>query len=180
MNFYVVFNTVSTLTFVFEFAVNLENKQDFFYLEGQNQSALLSRTNDTIFLSIQHEENFALYSDTINQSTFEFSWKGFRINEKPMLIEKKEGRIHAFNYNNFLVLSPILNQIEECIVTKPEHFFHYDSVNYWYIVLIALAVGITIDSKEKSLKLIDTLRVVLSNRTKLVQVPEDDSLNTNV
>ena len=180
MNFYIVFNTLSTLTFVFEFAVNLENKEDFFYLEGQNQSALLSRTNDTIYLSIQHGENFTLYSDTINQSTFEFSWRGFRINKKPMLIEKTEGEILTFNYNSFLVLSPILNQFEECIVTEPEHFISYESINYWYIVLIALAVGITIDSKEKSLKLFDTLRVLLSNRTKLVQVPKNDNLNSTV
>lgn len=172
MNFHAVFSAVSALAFVFEFPVNLELKQDYFYLEGQNQSAQLSRTNSTISLYLVHGENFSLFSETMNQSSFKFSWKGYKIDGKPMKLERSEGQVLTFAYKNFLFLSPILNELEECSSTCPEQILHYDGVNYWYIIVIVLIVGITIDSKEKGLKISRQFLALFSRNPPLKKSPD--------
>ena len=84
MNLQVVFYFISTLTFVFKFSVNLDSQQDYFYFEGTNQSAHLSRSQKIVTLHLSQGENFSVFREIINQSTFRFSWIGFKINGKPM------------------------------------------------------------------------------------------------
>ena len=74
MNLQVVFNLISTLTFVFKFPVNLNRQQDYFYFDGVNQSAHLSRSDKIVTLHLSQGENYTVFLGTVNQSTFLLDW----------------------------------------------------------------------------------------------------------
>jgi len=169
MNFQIVFHFISTLTFVFKFSVNPNSQQDYFYFEGTNQSAHLSRSQEIITLFLNQGENFSVYRGEINQSTFTFSWIGFKIDGKPMNITKSEGDTSEINYNSLLFMSPILDEIEECSTNCPEQILQYNSVNYWYIVLIVLAIGISLNLKEEA---VNSFTKILHATNRFSKVPE--------
>ena len=152
MNLQVVFHFISTLTFVFKFPVNLNSQQDYFYFEGVNQSAHLFRSQKIVNLYLNQGENFTVFRVAINQSTFTFSWIGFEIDGKPMNLTKSVGDISKLNYNNLLFMSPIIDEIEECSTICSAQIAQYNNINYWYIVLIVLAIGIPLNLKEEAIK----------------------------
>ena len=168
MNLQVVFFFISTLTFVFKFSVNLDSQQDYFYFEGTNQSAHLSRSQKIVTLHLSQGENFSVFREIINQSTFTFSWIGFKINGKPMNLTKSEGDTSELNYNSLLFMSPILDEIEECSSNCSEEILQYNSVNYWYIVLIVLTIGVSLNLKEEVL---NSLKRILTDRARFSKVP---------
>ena len=168
MNLQVVFHFISTLTFVFKFSVNLDSQQDYFYFEGTNQSAHLSRSQKIVTLHLSQGENFSVFREIINQSTFTFSWIGFKINGKPMNLTKSEGDTSELNYNSLLFMSPILDEIEECSSNCSEEILQYNSVNYWYIVLIVLTIGVSLNLKEEA---VNSLKKILTNRARFSKVP---------
>ena len=176
MNFQVVFKVISSLSFVFEFPINLDTQQDYFYFEGENQHVYLSRTNNTLVLYMEQGTNFSHYSETINQSTFTFSWMGFEVDGTPMKQVKSEGEVFKFNYINLLFMSPILNELEPS--TCSEQVFYYDSVNYWYIILIVLIAGITYDSKERGVNLMKNIFLAL-HKIRFSRLPQTDTINTS-
>ena len=129
-----VIGFVSALAFVLEFPVDSNVKQDYFYFEGRNESAYLSRINDTVTLYIEREGNFSYYTTETNQSSFIFSWSGFKMNGIPMSLNKSEGTVYSFSYTSYLFLSPIIDYMSDCGTSCPEQVFtHIEGVNYWYI-----------------------------------------------
>ena len=169
MNLQVVFHFIATLTFVFKFSVNLDSQQDYFYFEGTNQSAHLLRSQKVVTLHLNQGENFSIFHETVNQSTFTFSWIGFKINGKPMNLTKSEGDTSEFNYSSLLFMSPILDEIEEFSSNCPEQILQYNSVNYWYIVLIVLTIGVSLNLKEEA---VNSLKKILANGARFSKVPE--------
>ena len=169
MNLQVVFHFISTLTFVFKFSVNLNNQQDYFYFEGANQSAHLSRSQKILTLHLSQAGNFSVFRETINQSTFTFSWIGFKINGKPMNLTKSGGDTSELKYNSLLFMSPILDEIEECSSNCSEQISQYNSVNYWYIVLIVLSIGVSLNLKEEA---VNSLKKILTSGARFSKVPE--------
>lgn len=171
MNLQIVFQFMTTLTFVFKFPVNLSNQQDYFFFEGANQSAHLSRSQRIVTLHLNQGENFTVFCRAINQSTFTFSWNGFEIDGNPMNVTKSDGDTSKLNYNSLLFMSPIIDVTEECSTSCSEQILQYNSVNYWYIVLIALAIGISMNLREE---VINSLKKVLqaTNGLQFSKVPE--------
>ena len=168
MNLQVVLYFISTLTFVLKFSVNLDSQQDYFYFEGTNQSAHLSRSQKIVTLHLSQGENFSVFREIINQSTFTFSWIGFKINGEPMNLTKSEGDTSELHYNSLLFMSPILDEIEECSSNCSEEVLQYNSVNYWYIVLIVLTIGVSLNLKEEA---VNSLQKILTNRARFSKVP---------
>ena len=177
MNLQVVFHSITTLTFVFKFPVNLNTQQDYFYFEGENQSAHLSRTNETVTLYLNQGKNFTVFCEIVNRSVFTFSWTGFKIDGISMNLTKSEGETLKFKYHSLLFMSPILDEIEECSPISSEQIFQYTNVNYWYIVLIVLTIGISLNLKEEA---VNSLRRILqaTNDIRFTKVPS--TINTNV
>ena len=151
MNLQVVFHVITTLTFVFKFPVDLNTQQDYFFFEGVNQSAHLSRSQKIVTLYLNQGENYSVFSTAINQSAFTFSWIGFEIDGKAMNLTKSTGDTSKLNYNSLLFMSPIIEGIEECTTNCPAQIAHYNNINYWYIVLIVLAIGISLNLKEEAI-----------------------------
>ena len=55
MNFTLLFTVVENLSFVIDFKLSLDQKQDFLFFEGVNDSAHLFRQNSTILLNVNNE-----------------------------------------------------------------------------------------------------------------------------
>ena len=176
MNLHVVLHVISTLTFVLKFSVDFDSQQDYFYFEGKNQSAHLSRNEKIVTLHLNQGENFSVFSKVINQSTFTFSWIGFEIDGEPMNQTKSEGETSRSDYDSLLFMSPILDEMGETF-SSPERILQYSSVNYWYIVLIVLAVGIPLNLKEEGMDLLKKI-LLKGHATQFSQVPE--SVSTEV
>jgi hypothetical protein len=98
-----------------------------------------------------------------------FSWIGFKINGKPMNLTKSEGDTSEFNYSSLLFMSPILDEIEEFSSNCSEQILQYNSVNYWYIVLIVLTIGVSLNLKEEA---VNSLKKILANGARFSKVPE--------
>ena len=65
-------------------------------------------------------------------------------------------------------MSPILDEIEECSSNCSEEILQYNSVNYWYIVLIVLTIGVSLNLKEEA---VNSLKKILTNKARFSKVP---------
>ena len=164
MNFTLFFSLISTLSFVVEFPVHSGNKQDYFYFEGRNQSAYLSRNDQNLSLFLSQGSNYSLYRKQINRSNFFFSWNGFQVNDVGMTVVKTIGSVDDFNFDHFTFISPIV----DVIFNEPETECVYslsDNVNYWYILLIVLVVSALFESKSQGLGIVKKLGVLIRSKT---------------
>ena len=99
MNFTLLFTVVENLSFVIDFKLSLDQKQDFLFFEGVNDSAHLFRQNSTILLNVNNE----LYKTDI-VDRIQFSWRGFKVNGSEM--EKiKSGKQEKFRKTRKVFIS---------------------------------------------------------------------------
>ena len=151
MNFHFLFSLLSAHTFVVEFPVHVGDRQDYFFFEGENQTAHLYRNNHTLGLFLSRGSSYSRYYTEINQDNFTFSWDEFSVDEVKMNLSDTVGSVDDLQFENFTFLSPVtkvsLNEGEtECV-------HQLNSVNYWYILLIVLLVGALFDSKTHGLEM---------------------------
>ena len=148
MNFNLLFSTVSVLSFIIEFAVDNDERQDYFLFGGLNKSAHLFRENSTLYLHLTHNhgEKFSIYNTSMDEGNFNFSWNGFAVDGKKMTLQKSVGDIKQLEFEHFTFISPIVDIFDlECsnqAITSCS-----DRVNYWYFLIMMVAVGLAFDSK---------------------------------
>ena len=132
MNFTLLFAVVENLSFVIDFKLSLDQKQDFLFFEGVNDSAHLFRQNSTILLNVNNE----LYKTDI-VDRIQFSWRGFMVNGSEMEKMKTTGEEKLLTLDAFTFLSPIV-KISKDEEAKEEYFHSFLSqkINYYYILLL--------------------------------------------
>ena len=158
MNFNFLFSVVSALSFVIEFPVNSNNTQDYFFFEGNNQTAHLYRENKTLFLHLNHNHGkmFSFLNATIKRETFIFSWEGFKVDEVDMLLQKSNGDVQHTKFEHFTFVSPIINVLDIESPATPVYNLEND-VNYWYFFFLTFAAGILLESKTKGFSIFKQL-----------------------
>ena len=169
-----MFTLLLTSIAVLSFSIEFENKfnderQDYFFFEGKNQSAHLSRVNNTLTLFLYKSGNFSIYRSSIESGNLTFSWSSFRVNEEKMNLEKSVGEISNLHFENFTLLSPLITfsnkeptpiQVLNCTD---------GSINYWYILLMIVMSGVLFESKTHGAQMIKRLL----NRYSSVQTNDD-------
>ena len=155
MNFNLLFSTVSVLSFIIEFPVNTEERQDYFLFEGNNKSAHLFRENGTLYLHFTHDhgEMFSIYNIEIDEENFQFSWTGFQVNGKDMLPQTSNGEIGPLEFEHFTFISPIVNILDFECDTQAVYTNLEKNVNYWYFLLLMIIVGALFESKRYGIKI---------------------------
>ena len=125
------------LSFVIDFKLSLNQKQDFLFFEGVNDSAHLFRQNSTILLNVNNELYKADIVDRI-----QFSWKGFKVNGSEMEKIKSTGEGEILTFDAFTFLSPIVKISKEEEEAKEEYFHSFLSqkINYYYIFAIVFLI----------------------------------------
>ena len=158
MNFNLLFSVVSALSFIIEFAVDNEERQDYFLFGGNNNSAQLFRENMTLYLHLtrNHGEMFSIYNCSIDDGSFQFSWNEFLVDEKKMTLQRSIGNVKKLEFEHFTFLSPLLDfSYLEC--SNEAIYSITDSVNYWYFLVMMIVVAIVFDSKPMAVNLIRRL-----------------------
>ena len=174
MNFNLLFSLLATQSFVLEFSVHVWNRQDYFFLEGDDQTAYLYRDNYTLGLHLSQGSNYSVYKTQIDQRNFIFSWHGFAVDGVEMTLSDAAGSIGDLKFNNFTFISPIVEVISyegetECVYQLN------DNVNYWYILLIVLVVSALFGSKTHSLGIAKRMAAVMRpNSSSFSQVLENE------
>ena len=133
------------LSFVIDFKLSLNQKQDFLFFEGVNDSAHLFRQNSTILLNVNNE----LYKTDI-VDRIQFSWKGFKVNGSEMEKIKSTGEGEILTFDAFTFLSPIVKISKEEEEAKEEYFHSFLSqkINYYYIFAIVFLTVLLVDGIE--------------------------------
>ena len=94
-----------------------------------------------------------------------------------MNLSKSVGDTSKSSYNRLLFMSPILDEIRDNSTNHPEKILQYNSVNYWYIVLIVLAIGISLNLKEEAVNSLNKL-LQATYTARLSQLP--NTISTDV
>ena len=154
MNFTLLFAIVENLSFVINFKLSLDQKQDFLFFEGANDSAHLFRQNSTILLNVNNE----LYKTDI-VDRMQFSWRGFMVNGSEMKKIKSTGGEKLLTFDAFTFLSPIVKINEEEEEAKEEYFHSFLSqkINYYYIFAIVFLTVLLVDAKPRTFRLVKDL-----------------------
>ena len=154
MEFNLLFSVVGALSFVIEFDILPDERQDFLFFTGDNTSAHLFRENNTVFLHIA-DTHFETYRTDI-ENQLEFSWDGFKVNGTEMKKVKTNGNVAKLNFDVFTFLSPIVKNEprEEAII---ETLLTSEKLNYYYILAIVFLSVLLIDSKPRTFHLIQDI-----------------------
>ena len=148
MMFNLIFSAISSLYFSLEFEINL-HRQDYFFFEGENQTAHCYQINNTVTLLLSHLDNFSVYKKNVTGDSFTFTWQGFLVNGEEMKKDSTFSEIPNLSFENFTFLSPIIRYLDDNI--EPVYQME-DSFNYWYIALIIFTLGILFESKSRGLQ----------------------------
>ena len=154
MEFNLLFSVVGALSFVIEFDILPDERQDFLFFTGDNTSAHLFREKNTVFLHIA-DTHFETYRTDI-ENRLEFSWDGFKVNGTEMKKVKTNGNVAKLNFDVFTFLSPIVKNEprEEAII---ETLLTSEKLNYYYILAIVFLSVLLIDSKPRTFHLIQDI-----------------------
>ena len=134
------------LSFVIDFKLSLDQKQDFLFFEGVNDSAHLFRQNSTILLNVNNE----LYKTDI-VDRIQFSWRGFKVNGSEMEKIKSTGE------EKILTFDVKISKEEEEAKEEYFHSFLSQKINYYYIFAIVFLTVLLVDAKPRTFRLVKDL-----------------------
>ncbi len=154
MDFNLLFGLVSALAFQIQFIVNHDAKQDYFYFDGENETAHLFRENNTVTLHLAKDPNYTVYQvDILN--TLTFSWDNFKVNGTPMALVQDNGDVSKSQYSTFTFLSPVVHDPDLDCSTQP--VINFKTINYGYIIAIVSVIAFVFDLKPAVVKRIRDL-----------------------
>ena len=154
MNFNLLFAVVSSLFFSIEFGIDVNDRQDYFFFEGDNQTAHLARVNKTITLQLYLDEKLCVYKTNVSGDSFIFTWQGFLVNGEAMQQSYHNSENFDIHFENFTFISPIIGSYYNEVGLKPVPVYSVkNSFNYWYIVLIVFIFGVLFESKSQGMHL---------------------------
>ena len=147
MNFNLILNLVSTLSFSLKFGNNMEMHQDYFIFEGDNTSAHMFRDTCTLYLYLRQGLEYSIYHLNVSDS-FVFTWDGYLINGTNMK-QNDIGDISELIFENFTFVSPLL-EVDTNRDMTPELIKRKNSsrdIKYWHILLIVIGLCIFLELK---------------------------------
>lgn len=153
MNFSLLFALVSNLTFSLHYEINSNQTQDYFIFQSSNNTAHLSRRNNTLQLYLRQDGAYEIYNYSVTKN-FEFSWDGYKVNNDKMLLIRTTGQVQvdAVSFDSYAFLSPILRfyglTLSDADVDEPEPVFGCKEVNYGYIAFILIGVFLGFELKQ--------------------------------
>lgn len=163
MNFNLVFTALTTLLFSVKFRINSEARQDFFIFKGVNQSANLFREEEILKLYLTQNEGYELHSCMLQSPNFTFSWSGYMVDDEKMKVQDSVGSINKLFYDEFTFISPIIELSTPPFEDDVEPIYSFIGINYWYIVLIVLVIGVLFEMKTSGFEIFKKLIFLLKH-----------------
>jgi hypothetical protein len=155
MNFTFLFAAIAALTFKVQFSVDDNSRQDYFLFQGDDQSAHLHRQNQTLYLHLIQGNDVEVYEMSLQTAgtNFYFSWLNYMVDEDPMMLVKRIGRIVSMDFYHFTFISPLYDASDDynCDI---ETYYNLKEINYWFIAGIVLIVAILCKSTQVTQKIL--------------------------
>ena len=101
MNINFLYTVLTGLCFTVKFEFDDNRKQHYFIFDGPDTTAHLFRENSTLTLVFQSNYSFNTYQTLNLTNPFEFTWDGFRVNDKTMKLIKSSGNITNLQFNGY-------------------------------------------------------------------------------
>ncbi len=155
MNFTLLFSLISSNSFILHWNISDTIQQDFFIFNGDDCYAHLFRQNDTLLLRMKFNEYTyeTLEYSGFNQ-TFAFSWPECYVDGVNMEGIRTEDTFETVDmtFSEVIFISPIVDFADGCGITSliEPSYFSFTNINYWYILIINVAVLITLYAGFKS------------------------------
>ena len=156
MEFNLLFGLVSALAFEIQFIVNHDATHDYFYFNGENETAHLFRENNTVTLHLAKDLNYTIYQADI-LSTLSFTWDDFKVNGIAMTLVQDNGDVNKSRYSTFTFLSPIVH--EPVLDCSAQPVINFKTINYGYIIAIVSIIAFIFDLKPAVVKRIRDLLI---------------------
>ena len=177
MNINFLYTVLTGLCFTVKFDFDENSKQDYFVFNGFNTTAHLFRENSTLMLELQSNSSISSYQTSKLTNPFQFTWEGFRVNDKAMKFVKSVGNITNIQFHGYTFISPYLEILQDTTVeyTIQDSMIGCRDINYGIFVAITLAVGLIMKSDNiisRSLKLLSN--ILKSNSDENVEI---DTIN---
>ena len=149
MNFSLFFGLVSSLTFSLHYEIDCNQTQDYFIFQSSNNTAQLSRRNNTLRLFLIQGGAYEVYNYNVTDN-FEFSWDGYKVNNEKMVRVRTNGQVNALYFDSYTFLSPILSFYGVTLLDgdEPEPIFGCKEINYGYIAFILVGVLLGFELKQ--------------------------------
>ena len=158
MNFNLLFAAVSSLFFSIEFGIDVNDRQDYLFFEGANQTAHLARVNKTITLYLNVNQKLCVYKTNVSGDTFIFTWQGFLVDGEAMQHSYLNSETFDTHFEKFTFISPIIGSYYNELDLEPVPVYNVkNSFNYWYIALIVFIFGVLFESKSHGMHLLRRL-----------------------
>lgn len=146
------------LSFTIEFYIDSNAKQDYFIFNGNEAIAHLYRVNDTIKLYLKSNESYEMYEISNPDKLFKFTWNGFKVNGKNMkMMKKSETELEQLNFDSYTFLSPYFDFMSDIITERIEPTYSIAGVNYGFMILIVLSIGMCLKTDRFAEKLFHRL-----------------------
>ena len=160
MDFSLFFTIVARLTFTIEYNVNSNATQGYFFFKGERSSAHLYRENQTLNLYVQSNSSYELYEFSNVSRKFGFAWKGYKVDGSNMIMIRSNGKVEGLEFSGYTFLSPHIdiNQGQNLVDSKLEPIFSNSPINYGFILLIVLCIGVLLKTDVPAIKLWEILR----------------------
>lgn len=160
MNFNILINFVSCLSFTIDFNVSDEYYQDFFLFNGNNSNAHLFRKNTTLILYLNHMNDYNLYKFYNVTKNFSFQWPKFTINNTDMHQYKSNINGNTWNFTNFTFISPKLGLCDIYSSELSHPHLPISNFKYTYFIIIMIIAVIVLKSDIKTFKyLLNSIRI---------------------
>lgn len=158
MNFNLLFAAVSSLFFSIEFGIDVNDRQDYLFFEGANQTAHLARVNKTVTLYLNVNQKLCVYKTNVSGDTFIFTWQGFLVDGEAMQQNYLNSETFDTHFEKFTFISPIIGSYYNEVDLEPVPVYNVkNSFNYWYIALIVFIFGVLFESKSHGMHLLRRL-----------------------
>ena len=108
MNFNILFNFVTCLSFTIDFNVSDEYYQDFFLFNGNNSKPHLFRQNTTLILYLNQMDDYNIYKFYNLTNSFSFVWPKLTVNNTTMYQYKSNINKNVWNFTDLTFISPQL------------------------------------------------------------------------
>lgn len=174
MDFNLLFSLSAALSFTILYCPDSDEKQDFFIFNGGDSIVHLFRNNDTLKFYLQSGNTHQLYQTENITDCFRFTWEGFEVNRQRLELVKSNGQLGQLQFDSYTFLSPHLDLIRTPVIEQTEPIYNlFSNVNYWYLMLIVLFVGLILKTDKLMPKLLEG---ILQNLRQSTAQQEDESI----
>lgn len=154
LNLNIILKAAVSLSFILKCNID-DNYQDYFSFSGNDTTAHLSRSNETVSLILMSGKSYEIYQSYNISNEFEFEWNGFRIDKQNMKLCETNGDMNDLLFDAYTFFSTKL-EIYEHFKEDGEVIdltYSCKEINYGLISFIVFIIGTFLASSSATIQM---------------------------